>query len=399
MSGFDHDIREGILSMQADVYLSPVYRNQIIDDPEPILEKMASVGIKGAPTIEGPILIQTEGDDPAIKMARGIQPELEREVTSIADNGRFMGRFEIKEGEAIIGNILAAQLGLNLGDELLIHAPQRLMGNVKWSEDGKVKVSEPDEVYFPEEVTVVGIFSLGVQDFDAGYVFLHIDQAAELFGYEWGTAMNIHGSVPDPFQMDTILDSLREKLSLQRVRVPTENGYEERFEPKYDVRSWQEVNAVLFNTLRTEKTMMVFLLTFIVVVASFGITGTLITLAVQKTREIGIMKAMGMSRWLVARIFLLLGAVIGTLGTLLGTAMGLLVIRYRDHVANILSRLMGAEVFPADLYHLVNIPGRATFTDVGLIVAMSIFICTMASLIPALYASFLSPARALREDN
>jgi lipoprotein-releasing system permease protein len=398
MSGFDHDIREGILSMQADVYVRPALPGQLIEDPEPILKKMAEAGISGAPVIEGKGMIQV-GKEPAFTMVRGIQPNLERNVTRIADNGRFIGTFDIKEGEAIIGNIMAAQLGLHLGDTLLLHAPQRLISNIKWGKDGQIKVTEPDEIYFPEEVKVAGIFSVGVQDFDAGFIFLHIDQAADLFGYDWGSATSIHGSVPDPFRMEGTLDALRKALPLQHVRYRTADGYDDRLEPKYDVQSWQQVNAVLFGTLRTEKTMMLFLLTFIVIVASFGITGTLITLAVQKTREIGIMKAMGMSRWLVARIFLLLGAVIGTLGTTLGTIAGLLVIRYREGVANLLSRLMGADVFPSELYHLVSIPGRATFSDVGTIVAMAICICTLASLIPALYASALSPARALREDN
>jgi lipoprotein-releasing system permease protein len=399
MSGFDHDIREGILSMQAHLYVRPVYRGQIIEDPEPILKKMAALGIEGAPVIEGKGMIQV-GNEPTFAMVRGILPELERKVTRIADNGQFIGTFDIKEGEVIIGQIMAMQLGLHLGDTLLLHAPQKLIGNIKWGENGEVRVTEPDEVYLPEEVKVAGIFSVGIQDFDAQFIFLHLDQAADLFGYDWGSAMYVHGHVADPFRMSDQLASLREKLPLQRVVVPTiEGGTEERLEPKYDVQSWQEANAMLFATLRTEKTMMVFLLTFIVIVASFGITGTLITLAVQKTREIGIMKAMGMSRWVVARIFLLLGAVIGTLGTLLGALAGVLVIRYREQVAGLLSRLMGADVFPADLYHLRSIPGRATVADVGLIVAMSIFICTMASLVPALYASFLSPARALREDN
>lgn len=400
MSGFDHDIREGILSMQGHVYVRPYYRNQIIEDPDKLIKKMADLGIQGAPVIEGPVLIQV-GKEPVIKMARGIVPELEKHVTNLASNGQFVGRFDLKDGEVLIGDAMARSMGLKIGDELLLHAPQRLTGNIKWGDNGEVKVTEPDEVYLPEEVKVVGIFSLGVQDFDDGFIFLSLDQAADLFGYEWGTAMSIHGSVKDPFRMEGTLDALRKVLPLQRVRYPSDKGlgYEERIEPKYEVQSWQQVNAMLFNTLRVEKTLMVFLLTFIVVVASFGITGTLITLAVQKTREIGIMKAMGMSRWLVARIFLLLGAVIGTLGTTLGTVVGLLVIHYRNQVADLLGKLMNADVFPPELYHLINIPGRPMFGDVSLIVALSVFICILASLVPALYASALSPARALREDN
>lgn len=398
MSGFDHDIRQGILSMQGHVYVNPRVPGQVIENPEGLLARMAEVGVRGAPMIEGPVLVQI-GKEPIIKMARGIRPDLERQVTNLADNGRFVGTFEIEEGEVLIGRVMAHRLGLDIGDGLLLHAPQRLTGSIHWGEDGTVTVQEPDEVYFPEEVRVVGIFSLGVQDFDDGFLFLHLDQAADLFGHQWGTAMSLHGSVDDPFRMEGTLAALRDKLPYRRVLVSGPDGPSERLEAMYEIQSWQEVNAVLFGALRVEKTLMVFLLTFIVVVASFGITGTLITLAVQKTREIGILKAMGMSRWLVARIFLLLGLVIGTLGTAFGTALGLLVIRYRNQVAAVLGELMNADVFPAELYHLVEIPGRPMFADVSLIVVLSVLICTLASLIPALYASSLSPARALREDN
>jgi lipoprotein-releasing system permease protein len=233
----------------------------------------------------------------------------------------------------------------------------------------------------PEQVRIVGIFSMGVYDFDNGLVFLHIDQAAELFGYDWGAATSIHARVPDPFRMDGVLVALRQELG------------------QYTVRSWQEANQLLFGALRVEKTLMVFLLTFIVVVAAFGIAGTLITVAVQKTREIGVLKAMGMSRSLVARIFLLVGGIIGCIGTLVGVGLGLLVIGYRDVIATVLSRAMGVDVFPPELYHLTQIPGKPMAGDVVLITLMSLLICILASLIPALYASALSPARALQEEN
>ncbi len=379
MSGFDEDIRKGILSVQAHVYVAPEPGQEILPEPGPILEELAAAGVQGAPVIEGPVLIQVRNTT-CVKMAKGIRPELEERVTSIGGNGRFRGRFQIREGEALVGSILAAELGLQLGDELLIHAPQRLTGNITWDENGNVQVKEPDEVYVPESARVAGIFSMGVYDFDSGLVFLHLDQAADLFGYDWGSATSVHGRVPDPFRMEALLEDLRTRL------------------PHCVVRSWQEANQLLFGALRVEKTLMVFLLTFIVVVASFGIAGTLITVAVQKTREIGVLKAMGMGRGLVARIFLLVGGMIGLGGTLFGVGLGLLVIAYRDAIAGVLSRAMGVDVFPPELYHLTRIPGKPTAPDVLLIVALSLAICVLASLVPALYASAMSPARALQEE-
>jgi lipoprotein-releasing system permease protein len=380
MSGFDEDIRNGILSVQAHVYVSPLTGEPVISEPGPVLDMLRVAGVRGAPVIEGPVLVQVR-DTSSVKMAKGIRPELEQEVTNIATNGRFSGRFGIREGEALVGSALAEELGLRLGDELLVHAPQRLTGSITWDQDGSVRVKEPDEVYVSESVRIAGIFSMGVLDFDNGLVFLHIDQAAELFGYDWGSATSIHGRAPDPFRMEALLARLRGGL------------------PRYTVRSWQEVNQLLFGALRVEKTLMVFLLTFIVVVASFGIAGTLITVAVQKTREIGVLKAMGMGRGLVARIFLMVGGIIGLVGTVVGVGLGLLVIRYRDAIAGLLSRAMGVDVFPPELYHLTQIPGKPMAFDVILITLLSLVICMMASLVPALYASAMSPARALQEEN
>jgi lipoprotein-releasing system permease protein len=366
--------------VQAHVYVNPAAGQTAIPEPAAIIKTLAAAGVCAAPVIEGPVLIQVRNGS-SVKMAKGIRPELEKQVTNIASNGRFSGRFEIHEGEAMIGSAMAQELGLKIGDELLIHAPQRLTGNITWQDDGNLRVKEPDEVYVPESVRITGIFAMGVYDFDNGLILLHLDQAAELFGQDWGSATSIHGRVPDPFRMEALLANLRAEL------------------PQYTVRSWQEANQLLFGALRVEKTLMVFLLTFIVVVASFGIAGTLITVAVQKTREIGVLKAMGMSRALVARIFLLVGGIIGCIGTLIGVGLGLLVIRYRDAIATVLSRGMGVDVFPPELYHLTQIPGKPMALDVTLITLMSLVICILASLIPAVYASALSPARALQEEN
>lgn len=380
MSGFDEDIRNGILSVQSHLVISPGPGQASLVDPGGVVKELAARGVLAAPVIEGPVLIQVR-DGSSVRAVKGIQPELEALVSSIGSNGRFQGRFEIREGEALIGSMMAHELGLEIGDDLLIHAPQRLTGNIAWQEDGAIRVTEPDEVYVPESVRVAGIFTLGVFDFDSGLIYLHLDQAAELFGYDWGTATGVHGRVPDPFRMDALLEDLRDVF-----RDGT-------------VRSWQEVNQLLFGALRVEKTLMVFLLTFIVVVAAFGIAGTLVTVAVQKTREVGILKAMGMSRALVARIFLMVGGIIGLVGTLVGVGLGLLVIHYRNAIAGVLSRAMGVDVFPPELYHLTQIPGKPMAGDVVLITVTSLLICIMASLIPALYASAMSPAQALQEEN
>ena len=105
-----------------------------------------------------------------------------------------------------------------------------------------------------------------------------------------------------------------------------------------------------------------------------------------------------MDSGLVARIFLLQGTIIGLLGTSLGTLTGVLVIHFREQIANLLATVMGVEIFPAELYHFSKIPALIKPSDVAVIAGFALIICLMAALIPALYASLLAPADALRED-
>lgn len=377
MAGFDRDIRRGIMNMQAHLQVYPRYE-AVIGDPAAMMAALREHGVTSSPLIEGSALIQLRQSIQP-KMLRGIVPALEKEVSNVAAKG-FIGRFDIRDGEAIIGQRLAMQLGLRIGDQMLIHSPARLTQNVTWKDDGQVDISQPDEIYLPEEVHVVGLFSTGVADFDDNVIFVTLDQAAELFGYEWGAATCVQGKVADPMRMDALVQTLREAL------YPA------------DVVTWQERNQLLFGTLRVEKNLMSFLMAFIVLVASFSIAATLITVVVQKTREIGVLKAVGMSRWLIARIFLLQGAVIGVIGTSLGTALGLLVMACRNQIAALLSAIMGHDVFPAELYHLTQIPALTTPADLGRIVALSLSICVLAALVPALYASAMAPAKALQDD-
>lgn len=383
MSGFDRQLKQGILSMQSHVQVTPSFRNSddavaVLPNPDRIVDRLQSLDCEAAPVVEGPVLLQVR-NQAAGKFVRGILPEQERRATDFADKVR--GRFDVEEGEAVIGAQLAAELGIQLGDNLLIHSPANLTANFVWDERGQIQTRDQTEVYLPEEVEVVGILSTGVYEYDSSLVVLHLDQAADLFGLPWGTATKVHAKVPDPFRIAPIVETLREDF------------------PSRQIITWQESNKQYFDALRVEKNMMFFLLTFIVLVAAFGISTTLVTVAVQKTREIGVLKAVGFGPFEVARIFLYQGAIIGGIGTSLGVGAGLLVLHYRSAIAAFLARFMGVEIFPPELYHFSEIPARVLPLDVAIIGISALVLCILAALVPAGYASLLSPADALREDN
>ena len=369
--------------MHSHIQVTPSFRTPddslpVIDDPSRILETLERMECSPAPIIEGPVLLQVRNQASG-KYVRGILPEQERRVTDFENSVR--GRFEIEDGEAIVGRGVAAELGLRIGDRMLVHSPANLTENFIWDESGEIRTRQDAAIYLPEEVRVVGVLTMGVYEYGSSLILLHLDQAADLFGLPWGAATTIHAAAPDPFRIAPLAQALQKTFPDKRVIT------------------WQEANRQYFDALRVEKNMMFFLLTFIVLVAAFGISTTLITVAVQKTREIGVLKAVGFGSLDVARIFLYQGTIIGTIGTTLGISGGLLILHFRSAIAAFLARVMGVEIFPPELYHFSEIPARVLPMDIVVIGASALVLCILAAMVPALYASLLRPADALREEN
>ena len=147
-----------------------------------------------------------------------------------------------------------------------------------------------------------------------------------------------------------------------------------------------------------EKNVMLYILFFIVIVAAFGITCTLITFIVMKTREIGVMKALGASSRQVTWIFLAQSLVVSVLGVLAGVGAGLLLVGYRNEFLGFMRRTTGAELFPAAIYQFTELPALVVPNDIAIICGGSLIICLLAAAFPARYASRLKPVEALRYD-
>ncbi|MGN0849562.1 MAG: FtsX-like permease family protein, partial [Victivallaceae bacterium] len=144
--------------------------------------------------------------------------------------------------------------------------------------------------------------------------------------------------------------------------------------------------------------MMFFLLIFIVLVAAFSISNNLITSVYQKTREIGLLKALGASNWQLMRIFLFQGLLVGIFGTGCGVALGLLVIKFRMAIMETISRITGREMFPNQLYFFDELPAQVVPSDLMWIIIISVVLCTLGGLLPAWRAAKLDPAKAFRYE-
>ena len=400
MTGFTDQMKKKLIETQAHFQVRVPRNACTIGDYRPIVAKIKAAGAEAAPVIVNPVLLQypqlvgSENGAPPVRRqsfeARSVVIGVNREdlISRLnLDKSMKDGKVEFASAEdsldtrgIIIGDKLAARLKLRVGDKVVLHSANRLYDLVKFSPEGRIEANDSASAYIPPEFTVTGIYSLGKYDFDNAMMFIDFGEAADLFGMRYTGATSVYGWGPDPFDQSALISRLRREL------------------PNYEVVTWEETNKKLLNVLNVEKAMMFFLLIFIVLVAAFSITNTLITSVYQKTREIGLLKALGASDRAVTMVFLGQGLLIGVIGSLFGVGLGALVIRFRNHIMRAVSNWTGMDLFPTDLYVFNELPAHIAWQDVAIIVVSSIVLCTLGALLPAWRAARLQPARALRYE-
>ncbi|MGA0333315.1 MAG: FtsX-like permease family protein [Kiritimatiellia bacterium] len=368
MNGFDDMWREKILTFQPHVSVF-AYPNGMQED-DPLFEEVAQLPevLSVAPFLQTIVMAQSR-DSVQQPMLRGIDPEqdflydkmFQNETSTLRD-----GTLELLEGECLIGVDLANALGVRAGDRITVFSP--------------ANIPRDDEVLLPQELRIAGVFSVGMYQIDFGFILTDLWTARAVMGMPDGVhGMQIQGK--DLFEADALARKIMETAHF-----------------RFTARSWTQMNQSLFDALTMEKSMMFFLLTIISIVASFVVSCTLIMVSVQKTREIGLLKSMGFRTRSVMGIFMWYGLIQGVAGILLGTASGLLVLRYRQRILEALSKLTGFEVLPKELYYVDGLPARVVIGDVSLIVGLVLLLCIVGGAIPAWLAARKNPVEALRHD-
>ena len=384
MTGFTDTMKEKIIETQAHFQIKSPYG--LIRTPERAVQTVKAHGGSAAPVIQGAVLVQygenrRQLDTQAVIFAAP-QAELEKhlDIDSYIKAGEFKLGRQGRKSFAVISVDMAMRWGIGVGDTFLVHSARKLTDLVKFNAEGKIEINQESSIYLPTEFTVSGLYSAGKSDFDRIVFFADQDDATELFDLPWGSATAIFGWGRDPFDQQLLLQNLQEAL------------------PDFQVISWEEANRKFLEVLNVEKLMMFFLLIFIVLVAAFSITNTLITSVYQKTREIGVLKAIGCSDGMVMRIFVFQGLLVGVIGSLAGTVAGTLVIHFRNDIIDFISRLSGKDLFPKNFYFFNERPAHIVGQDLLLIAASSILLCTLGALLPAWRAARLDPAEALRYE-
>ena len=379
MSGFDQDLRERLLDFNA--HLKVTNRTRIVSEyrelRQKVLEHEAVAGV--APFIVGPVLLETqpeEGESPRIytPWVRGVDPELELSVSSLTATNRIIdGEFEV-DGGLVVGSEMRKILNLSVGDFLAVHSARSFHRIREAQEDGK------EVVLLPDDYEVRGIIDAGLYEYNANFVLTSLEVAQDLYGL--GDA--VHGlgvKLHDPTRAESVRQQLLTTLPQGHV-----------------VTTWEDENTQILDALKVERNVMFFLLFFVMIVAAFGITSSQITFVVQRTPEIGTLKALGATGWQIMQVFLIQSLLVAALGLTLGFGLGLLALEYRNEFLGLMRNVTGFELFPASIYGFQALPSKLVTGDLIRIGVGSLFICLLAGLIPAWNASRLKPVEAFRHE-
>jgi lipoprotein-releasing system permease protein len=385
MTGFDRELRQKVIDFDAHILVTSedVFRDWRALKAK--IDKTPGV-VATAPFVQGPVIVEFNTRRLA-PLIRGVDPEQEEKVIPLQKFVKF-GKLDLEGESTVLGIELARKLGVSIGDKVTIYSPGNLgqvldsikkLENAKGEEEKKA-IDELRDVILPKELTVTGIFETGHYLHDSEFLLVPVYVAQELYGLDDA----LHGIT---VKTDNPYGAERVKQEIQQFLEP----------PQY-AQTWIDMNRQYFEAVRLERTVMFFLLFFIVIVAAFGIMSTLITVTVQKRHEIGIVKALGANIAQIVWVFLGQGTIVGLFGTITGLGLGMTLIRYRNEFSRWLASTLHIEIFPREVYQFSSIPAEVIPHDVAIICISAFLICSFAALIPAYFAARLDPVKALRYE-
>ncbi len=369
MSGLQRDLRDKILGTNPHIWLTTYGDAMQLDSWEGTLARIRNVDgvVSAAPFIHTEVGLGNLGGHAEAAVLRGIYPEAEGEpitdiMRDIQAGSYSLGPTQSGHPPLIVGEELANRFNLYPGAVVNVTALQ----GVQLTPMGSLM---PRMARFE----VVGRFRTGMYEYDNKFMYTDLASAQDITGMgDRVTGLEIR--VPDPMQSDQVA---------RRVEVAL-GGF------PYRAEDWKTMNSSLFSALQLEKLAMGIILLLIVVVAAFNIISTLVMVVTDKTREIGILKSMGLRSSQISRIFMIQGVVIGAVGSLLGGAAGLF-------LTWMLDRYQFIEI-PGDVYFIDRLPVAFDPFEIMLILVLSVVISFLATIYPARQAARLYPVEAIRHE-
>jgi len=351
MTGFDRDLREKIVGNYSHITVTG-YRMIDAAAYEEIVKKVSpNLHVRGiSPYIQGQALVKDGKRFFAVGL-RGIEPRTEPQVTRLKEYITAGSLDALDKDSVIIGRELAAYMGAGLGANVIIHSPTGKEYNLK----------------------VAGVFTSGMYDYDLNLVFTNLEGARQILEVP-GQISAVAVKLDDLYLAPAVRDELAPLLGAD-----------------YYLKTWIEQNSNFFAALKLEKFAMFIILFLIILVASFNIISTLVVTVVEKTKDIGIFKALGMPCSSVRKVFMCLGLSIGIIGVLFGTGIGIL-------LCSLLKKYKFITL-PPDVYYVTTLPVVIElWPDITMIVAGAIAIVLLSTFYPAYKAASLKPVEALRYE-
>ena len=367
MNGFRKELLEKILGLNGHLLIQPL--ESPLTDWQEVAERVGKVeGIKlAAPIVEGQALASSPLGASGV-LLRGVRAADLAKLPSVATNIR-QGTLEgFDEGQGVaIGRRLADQLSLRAGDSVTLVAPRGAV--TPMGTTPRIKAYK-----------IAAVFEIGMSEYDAAFVFMPLSEAQAYFNRAGDvTAIEVYTDNPD--QVDYIRKLVAEAANRPIFMV-----------------DWRQRNATFFNALQVERNVMFLILTIIVLVAAFNITSGLIMLVKDKGRDIGILRTMGVTQGAIMRVFMMTGASVGVVGTLVGFLLALLVCLNIESIRRFVSWLTNTELFSPELYFLSKLPADLDGGETMAVVVMALALSLLATLYPAWRAARLDPVEALRYE-
>ena len=370
MNGFQHELRSRILGVASHLQITgpnnqlgdwqglagAVRDHQEVQASAPYI--MAQGMLSFGQAVQGTIV-------------RGVIPAEEDKVAEIGQHIRAGSFDALKPGGfgIVLGADLALALGVGVGDKVVVMAPQG-------------QLTPTGMVPRLKQFKVVGIFQVGMYEYDSALALIHLDDAATLY------------------RMGDKVSGLRLKLAdLDRApRVAQQLTQQLGQESGYYISDWTQQHANFFRAVQMEKRVMFVILTLIVAVAAFNIVSTLVMAVTDKRADIAILRTLGASPRSIMQIFIVQGALIGVIGTLMGVGGGVLLALNIETVVPFIEHLFGIQFLAKDVYYISDLPSELQWADVTVITSVSLVLSLLATLYPSWRAARTNPAEALRYE-
>ncbi len=362
MNGFRTELTEKIIGFNPHVvikpYDQPINKNLFNNKDLKIISKTFVYSNSG----EGVLINRsyTKG-----LLLRGYLPDDFKKLSVVASD-KFKGNKKIISNFISIGKELSFNYDIKIGDKILIMSPtgvQTIIGNL------------------PRQETYIvdSIFDSEIADFDQNVAFINLNDLESLFDLN-SSKRNLEIYLKNP-------------KNIEAAKKKLENIFE-----NYYIYTWSDLNKSLFSALKVERNVMFIILSLIIIVAAFNIISGLTILVKNKTREIAILKSIGVQNKSIAKIFFMVGFFIGTLATLTGIVLGILFSLYIENIRQFLSSTFNISLFPEEIYFLSNLPSEINFQSILIISIISILVTTIVSIYPAIKASKMNTINALKYE-